>query len=57
MDAAGQTTGHLEPARLYVPESVTTDGWIASQNAWTSEVDLDLIECKLHGHKAGECNF
>lgn len=58
MDAAGQTTGHLQPAQLYVPESVTTDGWLAAQKAWMSEVlDIDLIECKLHGHKRVSATF
>jgi len=57
MDTAGQATGHLEQAQLYVPESVTTDGWVASQNAWISEVDLDLMECKLHGQKRVSATF
>jgi len=52
MDEAGQVSGHLEPETAYVPASVTTDGWIAAQNAWKSEVpDIDLIECNLHGKK------
>lgn len=57
MDTAGQATSHLAPGQLYVPESVTTDGWVAAQNAWTSEVDLDLIECKLHGQKRVSATF
>ncbi|NJM66850.1 MAG: transposase family protein [Acaryochloris sp. RU_4_1] len=49
MDAAGQATDHLAQAELYVPASVTTDGWIAAQNAWITEVsDIDLMDCKLH---------
>ena len=52
MDAAGRVSGHLEPEELYVPASVTTDGWIAAQNAWKTEVSgIDLMECKLHGQK------
>ena len=52
MDEAGQVSGHLEPETVYAPASVTTDGWIAAQNAWKSEVpDIDLIECNLHGKK------
>ena len=58
MDSAGQATGHLKQAELYVPESVTTDGWLAAQNAWRTEVcDIDLIECKLHGHKRVSATF
>lgn len=58
MDVAGQATGHLAPAQLYVPESVTTDGWLAAQKAWMSEVlGIDLIECKLHGHKRVSVTF
>ncbi|QUY45524.1 hypothetical protein [Acaryochloris marina] len=57
MDAAAQATGHLDQAQLYVPASVTTDGWVASQNAWISEVGLDLIECKLHGQKRVSATF
>ncbi|NJK51615.1 MAG: hypothetical protein HC936_00530 [Leptolyngbyaceae cyanobacterium SU_3_3] len=57
MDAAGQATGHLEQAQLYVPASVTIDSWVASKNAWISEVDLDLIECKLHGQKRVSVTF
>jgi hypothetical protein len=52
MDAAGRVSGHLEPEVLYAPASVTTDGWIAAQNAWKTEVSgIDLMECKLHGQK------
>jgi hypothetical protein len=52
MDAAGQATGYSEPEALYGPASVTTDGWVASQNAWKTEVSgIDLIEGKLHGQK------
>jgi hypothetical protein len=52
MDTAGQATGCLEPEELYGPASITTDGWIASQNAWKIEVSgIDLMECRLHGQK------
>jgi hypothetical protein len=52
MDAAGRVSGHLESEELYAPASVTTDGWIAAQNAWKTEVSgIDLMECKLHGQK------
>ena len=52
MDTAGQATGCLEPEELYGPASITTDGWIAAQNAWKTEVSgIDLMECKLHGQK------
>ncbi len=52
MDAAGQATGCLEPQELYDPTSITTDGWIAAQNAWKTAVPgIELMECKLHGHK------
>lgn len=52
MDAAAQATGHLEPGELYAPASVTTDGWLAAQNAWKAQVSgIDLMECKLHGQK------
>ncbi len=52
MDTAGQVCGHLEPEELYAPASVTTDGWIAAQNAWKTEVSgIDLLECKRHGQK------
>ena len=52
MDTAGQATGCLEPQELYDPTSITTDGWIAAQNAWKTAVPgIDLMECKLHGHK------
>ena len=52
MDEAARGSRHLEPADEYVPISVTTDGWIAAQNAWQTAVPrITLIECKLHGHK------
>jgi len=52
MDTAGRLSGHLEPEELYAPASVTTDGWIASQNAWKTNVsDITLVECNLHGKK------
>ena len=52
MDEAGRTSGYLEAKEEFVPISVTTDGWVPSQNAWEAEVpSMTLIECKLHGHK------
>ena len=52
MDAAAQASGQLEPDQLYAPDSVTTDGWRAAQNAWETAVSgIDLIECSLHGKK------
>jgi Domain of unknown function (DUF6431) len=52
MDGAARASQYLEAADEYVPISVTTDGWIASQNAWVSVVSsISLIECKLHGSK------
>jgi hypothetical protein len=52
MDTAAQVCGPLETQALYGPTSVTTDGWVASQNAWKTEVPgIDLMECKLHGQK------
>lgn len=52
MDDAGRASGHIADEGEYVPISVTTDGWIASQNAWESRVpDITLMECKFHGHK------
>jgi hypothetical protein len=52
MDEAGRASGYLETEDEFVPISVTTDGWVPSQNAWEAEVpSMTLIECKLHGHK------
>lgn len=52
MDGAARSSGHLAAADEYVPTSVTTDGWVASQNAWEAVVPkISLIECKLHGQK------
>jgi hypothetical protein len=52
MDEAAVATGHLEGEEQYVPMTVTTDGWVASQNAWVETVSsILLIECKLHGNK------
>ncbi len=52
MDGAGRISGHLKAEDEYVPISVTTDGWVAAQNAWEAEVPtITLLECKLHGNK------
>lgn len=52
MDGATRASGHLETEDEYVPISVTTDGWVAAQNAWIAVVSsTSLIECKLHGNK------
>ena len=52
MDEAARGAGYLEATAEYVPIAVTTDGWIAAQNAWHTAVPkLTLIECKLHGQK------
>jgi Domain of unknown function (DUF6431) len=52
MDKGARSSGQLEADDEYVPISVTTDGWIASQNAWGTAVpEIALIECKLHGNK------
>jgi hypothetical protein len=52
MDEAGRASGHIAAEDEYVPISVTTDGWVASQNAWESRVpDITLLECKFHGNK------
>lgn len=52
MDEAGRVSGHIAAEDEYVPISVTTDGWVASQNGWESRVpDITLLECKFHGHK------
>jgi hypothetical protein len=52
MDEAGRVSGNIAAEDEYVPISVTTDGWVASQNAWESRVpDITLLECKFHGNK------
>jgi hypothetical protein len=52
MDEVAQAENHIAAADEYVPLSVTTDGWIACQNAWASQVEgIQLIECNLHGRK------
>lgn len=52
IEAAGQREALWEPDVFYIPESVTTDGWRAVQNAWQTLVPgVDLIECNLHGRK------
>jgi len=52
MDGAARASGYLETEDEYVPISVTTDGWVASQNAWAAVVSsISLVECKLHGNK------
>jgi hypothetical protein len=52
MDEAIQENNLLKPEELYEPDSVTTDGWKASQNAWKTQVpDVDIMECLLHGRK------
>jgi hypothetical protein len=49
MDEAIQENNLLKPEELYEPDSVTTDGWKASQNAWKTQVpDVDIMECLLH---------
>jgi len=52
MDEAGRAAGHIAAEDEYVPISVTTDGWVPSQNSWESRVpDITLLECKFHGNK------
>jgi len=52
MDGGARSSGQLEADDEYVPISVTTDGWVASQNAWERQVpSITLMECKLHGNK------
>ena len=52
MDEAAQVSQHLDPGNKYSPNSVTTDGWEASQNGWKGQVpNIELIECNLHGRK------
>lgn len=52
MDDSAQVSGQLDPTQEYAPVSATTDGWLAVENAWKTEVPgIDLIECKLHGKK------
>lgn len=52
MNNAAQTIDSLAIDDKYAPESVTTDGWQASQNGWKATVpDIDLIECNFHGRK------
>ena len=52
MDDSAQVSDQLDPTQVYAPASVTTDGWLAVQNAWKTDVpSIDLIECTLHGQK------
>jgi hypothetical protein len=52
MDGVARASGQFEADDEYVPISVTTDGWIASQNAWERQVpSITLMESKLHGNK------
>jgi len=52
MNESGHISGHLQEEEDYEPISATTDGWLASQNAWQSEFpDITLIECSFHGKK------
>jgi hypothetical protein len=52
IESAGQHEALWGPDVFYRPESVTTDGWRAVQNAWQTLVPgIDLIECNLHGRK------
>jgi hypothetical protein len=52
MDDAIEQQNLLNPDELYKPDSVTTDGWKPSQNAWETEVpDINIVECQLHGRK------
>ncbi|NJR56793.1 MAG: hypothetical protein HC768_20970 [Acaryochloris sp. CRU_2_0] len=58
MDGAARASEYLEAEDEYVPISVTTDGWIAAQNAWVAVVSsVSLIECKLHGNKRVSCSL
>ena len=42
----------LPPSPAYAPETATTDGWKAVQNAWKSQVPtINLLECRWHGSK------
>jgi hypothetical protein len=52
MDEGMKENNLLKPEELYEPDSVTTDGWKASQNAWETQVpNIDIMECLLHGRK------
>jgi hypothetical protein len=52
MDEAIQQQNLLNPDELYNPDSVTTDGWKAAQNAWETKVpEINIMECLLHGRK------
>lgn len=47
-----QRQKQLPPAPHYEPQTATTDGWKAVQNAWKSVVpQINLLECRWHGSK------
>lgn len=47
-----QRQKQLSPAPNYEPQTATTDGWKAVQNAWKSQVPtINLLECRWHGSK------
>ncbi len=47
-----QRQKQLPPAPYYEPQTATTDGWKAVQNAWKSVVpQINLLECRWHGSK------
>jgi Domain of unknown function (DUF6431) len=52
MDGAIEENSLRKPEGHYEPDSVTTDGWKAAQNAWKTQVpDINIMECLLHGRK------
>ena len=52
IESAGQREALWGSEVFYTPDSVTTDGWRAVQNAWETLVPgIALIECNLHGRK------
>jgi hypothetical protein len=52
MDDVLQQQHLLNPQETYEPDSVTTDGWKASQNAWETQApNITIMECLLHGLK------
>jgi hypothetical protein len=52
MDDAMQQQSLLNSQEIYEPDSVTTDGWKAAQNAWETQAPhITVMECLLHGRK------
>ena len=53
-----QRQKQLPAAVSYQPQTATTDGWKAVQNAWKSQVPtINLLECRWHGCKRINCTL